>query len=536
MMPPSREGGPEDVGGTPEALGGATTAEETSPPPDGGGPLAGEPSRMSPAAVAIWTLEGVYALVLAVLAGGAQPSLGAAIIAFAVAANAVRYLRFRWRLEPGALVIEQGLVRRLRRVIPRDRIHTVDLERKMRHRVFGVVEVRVETMGGGETEGSLAALGPATAEELRRRLLTAADRSGQAAAEPADPDADLKEVAWIPPGRLVAAGLTGGRVGVGAALVGAGLQFVPERWIERVVRVGAEEGTELVAATGVRLVLLFVFVAIVAGFLISLAATVLTYWDFTLAADRETLRVRRGLLTLRRDTVPLRRVQAVRVEENLVRRLLGLAAVRVTVAGRGGEDVEDPGLILPIGERTEAFRLARQVAGYPGTGAPVLQPMPSGARERRVVRAVSAALAAGGLVLLVSAIDGGASEAVLAAAVDGLFPAGAAGLLAAALAVPLALGAYRNLGWADHGTHVVVAEGVVNRRTTLVEVNRLQTLETTATPFQRRRRLATLLLGIPRPPAQGRTPRALDLRQEAAGRLREELADRIRRPSRGSGA
>lgn len=537
--PEGREGalGPAPGASSPEKIAEGDGSEEAKGPDGGGGgPFGGEPSRLSPTAVVVWTLEGVYALILAVIAGGAQPTLGAAILGFVLAANVTRYLRFRWRLEPDALIIEQGLIRRHRRVIPRDRIHTVDLERKVRHRTFGVVEVRVETMGGGETEGSLAALDPATAEELRRRLLTGADRPGRVEVEAdADPDAHLEELARVPAGRLVMAGLTGGRVGIGAAVVAAALQFAPEEWVERVILMGAEEGPEFVAAGGIRLVLLLVLVALFFGFLLSLVATVFTYWDFTLARDETTLRVRRGLLTLRRDTVPFGRIQAVRVEENIVRRLLGLAAVRVTVAGRAGEEVEETGLVLPIGRRGQAFRLARLVAHHPGEGAPALEPMPRGARDRRRVRAVVAALLAGGGAFLATAttdLEAGMGGGAAAEPFGGpLLPAGVATVLVGLLSLWMARTGYRNLGCSDFGSHVVVSEGVTNRRTTFVEVNRLQTLETTATPFQRRRGLATLVLGIPRAMGAGRTPRALDLREEEAGRLREALVARVRHGS-----
>ena len=56
----------------------------------------------------------------------------------------MRWWRFRWRLDPGALVIEQGLLQRRRRVIPLERIQSVDLVTGLPHRVLGVTEVRVE--------------------------------------------------------------------------------------------------------------------------------------------------------------------------------------------------------------------------------------------------------------------------------------------------------------------------------------------------------------------------------------------------------
>ncbi len=94
------------------------------------------------------------------------------------------------------------------------------------------------------------------------------------------------------------------------------------------------------------------------------------------------------------------------------------------------------------------------------------------------------------------------------------------------LAGLLAEGAWRGLGWDDLGTHAIVREGVVNRVTTLVPVNRLQVLETSQNPFQRIAGLATLHLRVARP-LMGTSPRALDLSLEGAEDWREELATRV---------
>jgi len=61
-----------------------------------------------------------------------------------------------------------------------------------------------------------------------------------------------------------------------------------------------------------------------------------------------------------------------------------------------------------------------------------------------------------------------------------------------------------------------------------VPVNRLQAVETSASPFQRRRGLATLLLPIARPTGAGGPPRAMDLPDHEASALLERL---IRRTS-----
>jgi uncharacterized membrane protein YdbT with pleckstrin-like domain len=143
--------------------------------------------------------------------------------------------------------------------------------------------------------------------------------------------------------------------------------------------------------------------------------------------------------------------------------------------------------------------------------------MPRRALRRRRGRALLAAPALGlgaWILLLLQGVERGA-----AAGVGGV-------VLMTALLVGwyLAQGAYRNLGWADAGTHLVVREGVFTRRTTFVLRDRIQALETRATPLQRRKGLATAHFWVAGSDT-GPPPRALDLDAKAAGDWQEALAN-----------
>ena len=522
------------------------------------GPFHGEPARLHPAVLGVWLLQGILTILFMILLTGMMPLVGALILLFVLLSMGIRYLRFSWRLEPDALVIEEGLLIRKRRVIRRERIQSVDLERKISHRMLGVTEVRIEAIGAGGTEGKLDAVTPEAAEKLRRVLLGsrprgrwAGDAMGQVEGggeegegsevpqaagpartvgagadgevgrmEAASREAEVEEVvrATVPPERLVVAGLTGGRVGVAAAIVGFLFQSIPEAWWTGGLGFLMETGPDPTSVVGLRILLVMAAFALLAGFFLSVVGTVFTHWDFTLSESAGTLAVRRGLFTEHRDTVPYRRIQAVLVEENLLRRLLGLGVIRVVVAGRAGTGGnEGTDLLLPIGRREEIYQLAREVVGVEGDGVPRLQSMPQRARTRRFARAGMAGLGAVVLVAAPFLLQGGGLPWEWL---------GAAFVLVLVLGLALAEGAYRGLGWADLGDHLVVREGVVNRRTSFVRTDRLQVTETSANPFQQIGGLATLHLRVARP-VMAHSPRALDLGSEQAADLREALSRRI---------
>ncbi len=470
-----------------------TTLASDGPQPSG--------ERLHPAAIGVWAFNTLGPLVVILVAGRRDSPVIAAAAGISILVGVVRWLRFRWRVDGQAIVIESGLLQRQRRVIPFDRIQAVESVRKLRHRVFGVVELRIETVGGASTEGKLEALHPRDAERLRRLLLRetpATSLESQQAGEPVAAQPEQVVLARLSLDRLVIAGLTGGRVGVAAAIFGVGQDFFGDRIGDLLPRIdlsGDLRGFFALAA-----------LVLAGAFLLSIAATLLTYWNFTLTSDGVALRVRRGLLEQRADTIPLRRVQALHVDENLLRRPFRLAAVTVEVAGRsGGEEAQQSGYLLPLGTRAQALRLVEQVLGHDGLAEVRLTPMPSRARDRRLLRAA-------GLVAAATAV--------------GLVVQGWAGLLALLLAAPavaLALAAYRCLGHGRSGDMLVARAGVVVRRTSFVPRDRLQSLALRQSVFQQRRRLASLALQIARGRGARGDPRFIDLDERHASGLLETL-------------
>lgn len=468
----------------------------TAPPPLGG--------KLHPAAIAVWSLTQLGAAAVFALVNPLSLIAALPIVAVIVGVSAVRYAHFSWRLEGATLVIEQGLLERRRRVIPLERIQTVDLVRKLSHRLFGVVGLHVEAVGGSDTEGKLDALPPDLAERLRAALL--AGKAGTIGAPVVVPDRDQGELlVEVPRRRLFLAGVTEANVTLLAGAAGLAFELLGNRFDDVPDRLPTLSGPTVV------IVLVVAAVVLAAGLLV--AAQYLTYWDFTLRRSDGELRIRRGLLEQRFDTVPLRRLQAVRIEENLPRRLLGFASVKADVAGSPGDSQPGTDVLLPFGSRAEARALVATLLAAPEIVDAPLLPMPVRARSRRMVRAV-------------------VITTILTAAATVLWGwPGLAGLLLIVPGIAIANDAYRGLGHLEAPGYVVVRAGWWVRRTAFIPEQRVQTLERRAGLFQRRRELATLDLQIARNPGVWRGPRMIDLDATDAGHLTLGLARVMTRAS-----
>jgi putative membrane protein len=476
-------------------------SEPVPPRPDvasvAGGEGVGEWRRLHPAAIAVW-ISGVVGgflvplLVLLVLGGDRSPVLFAAVFgAVAVVGSAVRWTRFWYRVDGRTLVVRGGLVQRWERTLPPARIQSVDVVQKLTHRVFGVVELRVEVVGGQGTEAALVALARDEAAALRALLL--ADHVEEERARATPPLVRLR------PTDLLLAGLTGGRVAVLAAVVGGMFQLLPEdTFVQTLDRImgGDRSGLETVAIVAGALLLLSI--------LISLISTVLVYWDFTAVRRGDRLVITRGLLQSRRSVVPVARIQAVRIEENLLRRIFGLASLRVLTAGygRGSGDEQQSSTLVPVAKRDRCAQVGAEVLAFDRLPDVRLQPAPGRALWLR---------------LSVAAIVGAGAIAVGLVLAEGDFAAAAIPvLLIAAVGASLS---WRALGHAIVDPHVVVRWGGLVRRTTFAHRANIQHLVLRRTPLQRAFGLASVTLAIPKA-----TTALLDLATDVAEDRFEELS------------
>jgi putative membrane protein len=282
--------------------------------------------------------------------------LGTAVLVLVL--STVHWLVTRWALDDTTLWVETGLLRRDSRQLPVTRIQAVDLVRPFMARATGTAELRIRMAGSGRSDARLAFLADTVAEDLRARLL--AMHHGLDAATPEPPEYPLARVAN---GQLVASiflsglGMTAMAIFVALIVVG----FVAPH-----------------AAAG-----------LVSGSFVYLISLIAALWrrlggecNFVAAEAPDGVRIRRGLIQTVAETIPIGRVQSVRIIEPLLWRPFGWSRLEVDIAGSVGGDrrtQSQSGLVtkalLPVGRRDAVQVLIDRVlrAPIPGSTPPPRQ-------------------------------------------------------------------------------------------------------------------------------------------------------------------
>lgn len=447
---------------------------------------------------------------------GLMLTLPPAALAFA------RWLMFRYRLEGDELIIDSGVLSRRRRVIPLGRIQNVDLKQSALERLARVAELRMETAsGGGETEASLTVLAVDEARQLQAELMRrraesrGRDRVRDEESEPGTADVasgeaeSSRRLLRLSIADLALAGATSNEAGLLAAGLATGLELVSdlggveqvEAWIEAAFSRGAAVGVVGALAIGAALVLGMIIV----GWILSVFVSIVRYYDFTLTRVGDDIRREYGLFSRHHSTVPLERVQAVRIEETLLRRPFGLVALKIETAGAPRQRQQGAGeseAFVPIARKSAVGPLLREV-------------FPDARFEGVELRGVSHLCIRRTFLRLAVPI---LAATVIAAAIRGT---GWIALLALLLPAWLyARADFRARAWSRPEGYALMRGGVFTRVNWVVPETKIQTLHLRETLFQRRLHLGTLLVDTA---AGGRVARVADLDRGVADGLLNDL-------------
>ncbi|QQZ09167.1 PH domain-containing protein [Heyndrickxia vini] len=266
----------------------------------------------------------------------------------------VKWRRFTYRLEEGELRIEYGLLVKKKRYIPFERIQSLDLSEGILHRPFGLVKVKIETAGSNmtEAEAELTAIKKSEADEIQRIISEAKKSSPKIETNDAPIDFEQSDTIIYQISKkemFIMASTSGGAGVIVSALLAFFSQFNEMIPYEKIFK----ELSHLVES-GVFLIIFLIVLLLLAAWIGSILVTLIKYNGFTTKQNDGNLIITRGLLERRQTTIPLHRIQAVRITENPLRQLWGYASVYIESAGGSVADKESMNVVLiPIVKKSK---------------------------------------------------------------------------------------------------------------------------------------------------------------------------------------
>ncbi len=419
-----------------------------------------------------------------------------ALFALSIVYNGLRWRFFFYRYEEGMVHIRQGILFKRERTIRRERVQSINVYANVVQQALGLRTLQIKTAGVGvDAEVNLRAVSKEEAERIRQHL----NKEGKVQ------EGGLEEVAKALralQGRdLWLAGLTSGRFmalfSVAAVALSQVIDYIPQSLIDQAL--ARIPGVPLLLGLGVVLALFF------ATWALSTVVFALQFANFTVRRFEDRLELDWGVIKRSHVTVRLHRLQAVVVQQGLLRQPIGLCTLLVEVAGGGAKEQEKVSVLYPM------LRM-REVEGFLKDLLPEYR-LPSGA-TRAPKRAMRRYLfrSTVPMALLVAAL--------LVASYHWNVPYGWAALLLFVPTLLLGRSRHSNAKFSIDGDQLTIGFRSLGLYQVLIGREHVQSLSLLANPFQRLGRLRTLSISLLSSPA-GKAYALKDLDASDAWAVRE---------------
>lgn len=459
-----------------------------------------EPQRLHPAAILIQALRVGRQLILPLMApfvfsllnrglDAVSPGLlflliGAVMLLILISAGwgFLYWQRYTFQVIHNELHLRQGIIFRKQRTIPRERIQAIDFVEGVMHRIFGLVAVRVQTAGGNEPGFSLIGISRSKAQELRDELslrpahvreVTETDLTAAEELEPAEAavqsaaDAEPTLLRKLPTTQLLVAAATSGGIGIALPIIASVMSLVNNAMPNDDL---FELATSAFGGVSWWSIALFVLIA---AWVLSVFGTILAHAGFTIRRSEDNLLIERGLIEKRRATVPLNRIQAIRVIDGVLRQPFGYAMIKVESAGYG-EDASESSVIFPFLPRREVAAFLNEAVPEFAWDPPEFARPPRRAIRRYVTRMTLIGLVLSGIVAAI------------------FYPLGLWALAAVPLFSAFGYLCYRDAGWAISNGTLVMRYRTLARSTAIIPKRRIQSSHVTQNILQRRGSLGNI--------------------------------------------
>ena len=262
--------------------------------------------------------------------------------AFSAVTSIVSYFRFYFYTQNGELVIERGVFQRNRLTVPFERIQTISFQQGPVHRLFNVVELEIDTAGSQGVEFNITALPRPEAERVRDYLIARRDEVRDERGETADTNTATVEsteadrlLLRLLPRDLLRVGVSQNHLRTGLLIVAfffSIFQNIGEA-VEESYGDAYNTAWETIRNSTWLLGLTFVVALLVVAFVLTLATTVLRYYDLRFWRTPTGFRLLAGLVNRREQSANLRKVQVIRWQTNPLRRYFGIWTLQLQQAG-----------------------------------------------------------------------------------------------------------------------------------------------------------------------------------------------------------
>jgi len=274
-------------------------------------------------------------LILLFVGKSSKSSYGTYIIYFVCAAaiigmiySILAFFRYYFYIDENKLIVEKGVIGRSKTIIPFERIQTINFEQNVAHQLFSVVRLKVDTAGSAQKEFEFDAIEKDQADAIRSVILEKKSKLkstvvlDKETTLEVEKEKSYRSILKLSIVDLLKVGITENHIRSGGLILFA-MWWVWDSLSE--AGLDPEQYTDDIdpMAHGVVVVGILILLFVILSFLFSLIRTVLKYYDMEFWRSDNGFKINSGLFT-KKDTSALdHKIQMVSWSDNLLRKIIG---------------------------------------------------------------------------------------------------------------------------------------------------------------------------------------------------------------------
>ena len=384
-------------------------------------------------------------------------------VAFSVIRTLIHFLTLRYRIQDGKLIVKMGLIFKQARTLDPERIQNMEITQNLLHKYFNLVELKIETAGDASTKGLLSALSHEDAAHLKRALQHS-KRTITAETEDIEPSLSLS---WQ---EIILFGLSRRTVGTIVVLSAVASEAMS---------VATPDQAQYVAnSMNLQLFLGLMALSFSASWIWSSIQATLQYYKLQLRIFKDEkgpseIGIISGLITKRSVEIPTQKVQTIEWFEPWLRRQMGFGTLYLETAALGmadGEVRRSEG-VVPMVYQEDLEHILGQIA--PTTSKEILNATTHSPHKNARFVIVFGYLFPATLALLFSwwSLELAPTMLTFVAILGLIIVAGLTEL------------DFQMQRWAITTHGILSREGYINRRTTIVDREKVQSVYRSETPL-----------------------------------------------------
>ncbi|PRR82623.1 PH domain-containing protein [Clostridium vincentii] len=279
----------------------------------------------------------------------------------------IKWYKNLYCIHDNVIMIKEGIIFIKRKEIPFNKIQTVDISQGIKHRIFGLAQVKVDTGNSSLKKEELSfLLKKIEAENLKENIFNTNNRNTQTLSsdevkveneESYKTDKHIVQAKEfkVSTRELILSAITSNAVFTGVLFLASAFPFIDDYLKDFLDNTFSKASffieninfDEMSVGSIVLWIILILVICIVVSLIIAIITTIIKFHGFSVKRENDNLIINYGLLEKKNYIMPIKKISAIYLKQNIIKQMFKFRAIHIETVGYGNEKGESS-ILYPL--------------------------------------------------------------------------------------------------------------------------------------------------------------------------------------------